>query len=381
MKNNKIIYLDPFLSISFALLIFVGLLILASASMPIAEKNYGTPFYFFYNQIICLSVGVVIIFTFLFIPTKFWEVIAEPLLYTTLFLLLLILFAGTSVNGARRWLSIPGFSLQVSEIFKFSFVLYLAYFIKNHSKQIKNDIKILLVPVLWLCLASFLLLMEPDFGATVVVILTFTCCIFVAGVPLRPLIILVLIAAVALGLLAVFTPYRFARLTTFLHPWDNAYGSGYQLTQALISYGRGDWFGLGFGGSIQKLFFLPEAHTDFIFAILAEELGLTGALFILMLYLAIITRVLQYAILAQENSLNWHAFLCYGFAFYFMTQVFISIGVNLGLLPTKGLTLPLLSYGRSSLLMNCAFIGLILRSILEIKNQVTIAEYGRILWR
>lgn len=381
MKNNKIIYLDPVLSISFTILIILGLMILASASMPLAEQDYGTPFYFFNNQVICLIGGIILLTIFLFIPMSFWERVSLPLFLISLVLLLLVLLVGTEVNGARRWLSLPGFRFQASELFKFSFVLYLAFFLKNNSIALKNNIRILIIPVIWLLVACFLLLKEPDFGATVVVLLTFLGCIFVAGVPLRPLVILIVFAVVALGLLAYLSPYRFARLTTFLHPWEYAYGSGYQLTQALISYGRGDWFGLGLGGSIQKLFFLPEAHTDFIFAILAEELGLVGAVFIILLYLIVIFRVLQYAVLAQNKNFGWHAFLCYGFAFYLMAQVFISIGVNLGLLPTKGLTLPLLSYGRSSLLINCMFIGVVLRCINEIKSKTRIAEYKKTLWR
>ena len=381
MKNNKFIYLDPIVSISFVLLVSIGLLTLASASMPLAEKSYGSAFYFFYNQVACLTVGMAVLITIFFIPTNKWQIIAEPLFYFSLFLLVLVLLVGSEINGAKRWLAIPGFSFQPSEILKFSLVLYLANFINKNHKDLTVNIKILLAPLSLLGLASILLLTEPDFGATVVLILTFTGCIFIAGISLQPLIILTSCIVVALGLLAFFTPYRFARLTTFLHPWENAYGSGYQLTQALISYGRGDWFGLGMGGSIQKLFFLPEAHTDFIFAILSEELGLVGALFIIVLYLSLIIRVFYYGSIAQSKGLVWHAFICYGFVFYFSAQVFISIGVNLGLLPTKGLTLPFLSYGRSSLLINCAFMGLILRCVLEISNQSRIADYQKLFWK
>lgn len=381
MKNNKNIYFDPVLVITFTLLLLIGLLILASSSMPLAEKDYGDPFYFFYNQSACLFLGLLVLAITLFLPMKFWEESAPYLLYISLFMLLLVLLFGTEVNGAKRWLSLPGFRLQVSEVFKLSFVLYIAFFLKNHSKQLKNNIRILTVPLMWLCMAGVLLLNEPDFGATVVIVITFLGCIFVAGVPLRPLIIIAAIGMIALAMLAIISPYRLVRLTTFLHPWENAYGSGYQLTQALISYGRGDWFGLGLGGSIQKLFFLPEAHTDFIFAILAEELGLVGAISVILLYIAVIFRVLKYAVLSQQKDLLWHAFLCYGFAFYLMAQVFISIGVNLGMLPTKGLTLPLLSYGRTSLIINCVFIGLIFRCIYEINNKIKVIKYREILWR
>lgn len=367
MKNSRILQLDPILTISFVLLFVIGLLTLTSASMPMAEKNYGLPFYFFYNQILCFAGGLVILGIILFIDTANWQQYCTVMLYVTLLLLLLVLLLGTEVNGAKRWLAMPGFHLQVSEILKFVFVIYMANFIDNYSKQIQENLSALFVPVLWLVVSSVLLLAEPDFGATVVIVLTFTGMIFLAGASMRPLIVMVLAAVVILGCLAYFSPYRLMRLTTFLHPWDYAYSSGYQLTQALISYGRGDWFGLGLGGSIQKLFFLPEAHTDFIFAILAEELGLVGAIFIILLYLLVILRIFYYGVYAQKNDLLWQAFICYGTAFYLTAQSFISMGVNLGLLPTKGLTLPLLSYGRSSLLVNCAFIGLVLRAITEIK--------------
>ncbi|MBP9722017.1 MAG: putative lipid II flippase FtsW [Gammaproteobacteria bacterium] len=367
MKNKRILNLDPVLTIGFTLLFILGLLILTSASMPMAEKTYNLPFYFFYNQMACLCVGLVILSVFLFIDTSSWQQLSTLMLYIVLFLLLTVLLLGTEVNGAKRWLSLPGLNLQVSEILKLVLVLYLADFIDNYYKEISVNLQILVVPLLWLLVAGCLLLAEPDFGATVVLVITFMGMIFVAGISLRPLLLLGVLAVILLGGLAYFSPYRLARLTTFLHPWDYAYSSGYQLTQALISYGRGDWLGLGLGGSIQKLFFLPEAHTDFIFSILAEELGLFGAIFIIFLYLLVILRILYYGVIGQKKDFIWQAFICYGAAFYFMAQSFISIGVNLGLLPTKGLTLPLMSYGRCSLLINCAFIGIVLRAIMEIK--------------
>lgn len=380
MKNNKFIYLDPLLTISFTLVIILGLLILTSASMPLAEKTYGDPFYFFHKQGICLLIGLGILITMIFTPTETWRSVANPFFYSCLLLLLLVLILGVDVNGARRWLPLPGFRLQVSEVFKFASILYMANFITSYSKEIKNNIKILMLPVMYLCIACGLLLAEPDFGATVVVLLTFIGMLFLAGVRIQAFIALIIIALVSLIALAVLTPYRFQRLVTFMHPWDYAYGSGYQLTQALISYGRGDWFGLGLGGSIQKLFFLPEAHTDFIFAILAEELGLIGVISTIALYLIVIFRTLYYGFIAQKKELEWQAFIFYGFAIYFAAQTFISIGVNLGILPTKGLTLPFLSYGRSSLIINCAFIGLVLRCIVEVNNDRRIAKYKSILW-
>ncbi len=379
MKNNKFIYLDPVLAISFTLITIIGLLILASASMPLAEKTYGELFYFFYKQVESLLIGVSILILMIFTPTSKWQQIVNPFFYFCLLMLLVVLILGVEVNGARRWLPLPGFRLQVSEVFKFALILYTANFISSYSKVIQNNIKILVLPVFYLCIASVLLLCEPDFGATVVVLLTFIGLLFLAGVPLHAFVSLILVALVSLIALAVLTPYRFQRLITFMHPWEYAYSSGYQLTQALISYGRGDWFGLGLGGSIQKLFFLPEAHTDFIFAILAEELGLFGVMAVILLYIIVIFRVFYYGYIAQKKELEWQAFIFYGFAIYFAVQTFISIGVNLGVLPTKGLTLPFLSYGRSSLIINCAFVGFILRCIVEVNDDNRIAKFKSIL--
>lgn len=369
MKNSKALQLDPILTISFTLLTILGLLILASASMPMAEKFFNEPFYHFYSQLFCLFLGLIIIGSSIFISIDNWQSINKILFYFVLFSLVLVLLFGVEVNGARRWLPVPGIRVQVSEVLKLSIVLYLASFIAENYKEINNNLKILFLPILWVLISCILLLLEPDFGATVVILFTFLGMIFIAGVSLRPLVFLLILTVVSLVLLAFMSPYRFARLTTFLSPWEYAYGSGYQLTQALISYGRGDWFGLGLGGSIQKMFFLPEAHTDFIFAILSEELGLIGAVFIIFLYLLIITRIFYYGYIAQSKNMLLHSFILYGSAIYFFTQAYISIGVNLGLLPTKGLTLPLLSYGRTSLLINCAFIGLVLRALIEIKNK------------
>jgi cell division protein FtsW len=218
------------------------------------------------------------------------------------------------------------------------------------------------------CLMCGLILMQPDFGTVVV---TLVCCmgvLFLAGVPLLPFMLLVAIGVAGLAGLAVSAPYRFQRLTAFLNPWADQFDSGYQLTQALIAFGRGDWFGMGLGSGVQKLLYLPEAHTDFIYAVIAEELGLFGALIVLLLYALLAFFGFRAGKLASEQGKPFHAYLAYGLSLWLGMQAFIAMGVNMGLLPTKGLTLPLISSGGSSLMICLAAVGLLVRIHLELKK-------------
>jgi len=220
-----------------------------------------------------------------------------------------------------------------------------------------------------LIIISFLLLLEPDFGATVVVMTTALGMMFLAGMQLRHFIVLLSLAASSLAVLAVSAPYRLARLTSFLNPWERPFDTGYQLTQSLIAFGRGGWFGLGLGKSIQKMFYLPEAHTDFLFAVIVEELGILGAFTIIALFLLLTTRMFMIGREAQRLGKHFAGLAAYGFALWVAIQFTVSIGVNSGILPTKGLTLPLMSYGGSSLLVNCMMIAIMLR--INYENRMT----------
>ena len=218
-----------------------------------------------------------------------------------------------------------------------------------------------------LAVAAVLLLAEPDFGATTVLFATGLAVLFVGGARLRWVLLLLGGAVLSLGLLALMSPYRLRRLTTFLHPWDDRFAGGFQLTQSLIAIGRGGWFGVGLGSSVQKLFYLPEAHTDFVFAVLAEELGLVGVIGVIALFIALVWRAFGISRMAAKAGLHFQAYLALAFGMWMGMQAIVNIGVNMGVLPTKGLTLPLLSYGRSSLLVTLVWIGVLLRIYHEVK--------------
>jgi cell division protein FtsW len=354
---------DRFLLVIVACLLAVGILMVASASMVIAERLYHQPFYFLVRQLLFLGLGFFAILIIIRIPIDFWQRISGPLMILALILLLLVLIPGIgrSVNGSRRWLGFGPISLQVSEYVKMSMVLFLSGFLVRRQEEIRTQLSGFVKPMALYCIVAVLLLLEPDFGATAVIGCTVLALMFLSGMRLWQFLVLILIAGIAFALLAISAPYRMQRLTTFLNPWASAFGSGYQLTQSLIAFGRGGWFGVGLGNSVQKLFYLPEAHTDFLFAVIAEELGLIAVLIVIGLYACLIWRIMHIGRISQLRDRLFSSYTCYGFAVWLALQVFVNIGVNSGMLPTKGLTLPLISYGGSSLLIDCIAIGIVLR--------------------
>ena len=268
---------------------------------------------------------------------------------------------GRVVNGSRRWLAIGPIGIQVSELAKVTMILYLSGYLVRQQHSVGQSIIGFIRPMIVLGIFAFLLLLEPDFGATVVISGTVMAMLFLTGVKIRYYLGLMVMVGVSLAFLAVSSPYRMARLTAFLNPWADQFNSGYQLTQSLIAFGRGGWFGVGLGDGVQKLLYLPEAHTDFLFAVLAEELGLTGILLVLILYSILVWRGFMIGFNAFSQGRLFAAFAAYGVTFWLGLQAAINMGVNSGLLPTKGLTLPLLSYGGASLVVNCIVIALLLR--------------------
>lgn len=347
---------------AFALVAF-GLLMVASASMVISDKQYGYPFHYLFRQMTFAGVGAVAAYFVMRIPLETWRRFSPLLLLLSLLLLVAVLVPGIGrvVNGSRRWISLGIISIQVSEVVKMCFILYLASYIERFQEEIQTRFKGFIKPLVILGIIGILLLMEPDFGSLAVLSITVLMMLFLSGVRLLPFAGLFSIMLVLMSALAIFTPYRLKRLTTFLNPWLNPFGSGYQLTQSLIAFGRGGLFGVGLGNSIQKLFYLPEAHTDFIFAVVGEELGLAGELFLILLFFILVYRIFLIGRRAQALQQIYSAFVCYGVGLWIGLQVIINIGVNTGLLPTKGLTLPFISYGGSSLLVNCVLVGLIAR--------------------
>ena len=356
------------MGLTLALLLF-GLLMVASASMVISDRQFGYPFHYLFRQGIYLGIGLLFAFAATRIPVRFWQRISVPLLFVSLFLLLIVLIPGIGriMNGSRRWLYLGVITLQVSELMKLAALLYLASYLQRHLQEVQTQVSGFVKPLIILGVISVLLLLEPDFGATFVMSAMFLMLLFVAGVRLSWFLLLLVLAIAALGGLAVLSPYRMQRLTTFLNPWNAQFGSGYQLTQSLIAFGQGGFFGVGLGNSIQKLFYLPEAHTDFLFAVIAEELGLIGAIALMLLFAALIIYIFRIGRHAARGNDLFSAYVAYGAATWLGIQGMINIGVNAGVLPTKGLTLPFISYGGSSMLVNCLLIGIILRIAYESK--------------
>lgn len=354
---------DKWLLVAIIGLLCIGLLMVASSSVMISTKYYQQPFHFLVRQMCYLVFGLFIGMFVMRVDTNVWEKWSAPCLLVCLVMLVLVLIPGVGrvVNGSRRWLTLGPISIQVSEMLKLSMILYLAGYLVRQKQRAQSEVLSFIKPLGLLAFIAVLLLAEPDFGATVVVSTTVMVMLFLAGVKLRYYAGLMFLMVVSLGVLAVSSPYRMARLTAFLNPWADQFNSGYQLTQSLIAFGRGGWFGTGLGESVQKLLYLPESHTDFMFAVLAEELGLFGVLLILMLYSILVVRGLRIGFRAYQTERFFAAYTACGITFWLGMQAMINIGVNAGLLPTKGLTLPLLSYGGASLVINCIALALLLR--------------------
>ncbi len=344
-------------------IIAMGLLMVASSSMVIADRLYQQPFYYLYRQLLFLGIGLGLILVLLRIDTDYLYKIRNALLLTTFFLLILVYIPGLgkTVNGSTRWINLIFFRMQVSELAKFCFVIYLAGYMARHQEALLDSSSAFWKPILLVGGVALLLLLQPDFGAAVVILITTMGLLFLSGVKWWRFAILVAMALLVVGLVSLSAPYRIQRMTTFLNPWASQYGSGYQLTQSLIAFGRGGWFGVGLGESVQKLFYLPEAHTDFLFAVLAEEMGLLGVLVMMSLYALLIVRGFKIAKTAIVSANFFSGYMAYGMTLLLSIQCLINLGVNAGALPTKGLTLPLMSSGGSSLLVCCMMLGIILR--------------------
>ncbi|EKF74265.1 cell division protein FtsW [Alcanivorax hongdengensis A-11-3] len=352
-------------------LCLAGLVMVTSASLQIAETNLGDPFYYATRHgaylLLGLLVGGVVYYG---VPLALLERLRFVMLPVALAALVLVFVPGLSrtVNGSTRWIALPGLTVQASEIVKLCFVLYLAGYIAERKGALETQWKAFLMPLGLLGVLMVFLLLEPDFGAVVVLGITAMGMLFLSGVPTLRFLLIGLVAVGLAGLIAVAEPYRVARLMAFTDPWADQFGSGYQLTQSLIAFGRGHWFGVGLGNSVQKLFYLPEAHTDFVYAVMGEELGLLGNVALIGGFILLGWRVFRLGHSLEERGLLYHAYLVYGCAFVFCSQAFINLGVNMGLLPTKGLTLPFISYGGSSLLISAAMIGLVLRAGAEAEH-------------
>ncbi|WP_333607252.1 cell division protein FtsW [Arsukibacterium sp.] len=349
------------------LILAVGLVMVTSASVPIAERLYGNPMHFAFRHLVYLMLGLIAAIVVLQLPVSWWHNNNMMLLLLALALLVAVLVFGRNINGSTRWIPLGPINLQAAEPAKLFFFVYLASYLVRRHEQVLDNFKGFVKPLLLLFALAVLLLMQPDLGTVIVMFATTVVVLFLAGAKLWQFFMLMFTGMAFIGVLIVYSEYRWRRVTAFLDPWADPFGSGYQLTQSLMAFGRGSWFGQGLGNSIQKLEYLPEAHTDFIFAIIAEEVGFVGVAIILALLFFLVCRALLIGSKALQKGLSFHGFLAYALAIWLGFQTAVNIGVATGLLPTKGLTLPFVSYGGSSLIIMLMAAALLLRIDFEVR--------------
>ena len=367
--------LDLSLFLPALVLALIGYVMITSASMDVVAIKFNDPFYQSKRQLLFILLGSCSLMVCLLTPVHVWQKQSPYLLLLAVLLLVAVLIPGLgrSVNGSTRWIPIGSLSLQPSEFAKIAVVAFMAGYLVRQQKEVRNSFSGFSKSSVVLGVFMVLFLLEPDFGAVVVMMSAVLGMFFLGGMRKRHISI-VLVAAAALGAITIFAAeYRVKRLMTYLDPWGDPFGSGYQLTQAQIAFGRGGWFGEGLGQSMQKLFYLPEAHTDFVYSVLAEEWGAFGALVVVALYGVLIVRGLNVGQKAERLGRHFSAYLAYGLVLLIAAQAMINIGVNLGLLPTKGLTLPFVSYGGSSMLACAGSLGILLRISME--NNLSYADY------
>ena len=357
---------DPWLLWSAIGLLVFGLVMVYSSSIATAEGSRFTGFqssYFLVRHGVFLTIGLVAGLVTFQIPLRVWQQLAPWLFVTGVVLLALVLIphVGRAVNGAQRWIPLGLVNLQPSELMKLAAVLYAADYTTRKLADMDSFRRGFVPMAIVMVLVGALLLREPDFGAFVVIICIAMGILFLGGINVRLFSILFMFLVVAFVVLIWTSPYRRERLFGFMDPWQDAYGKGYQLSHALIAFGRGEWFGVGLGASVEKLFYLPEAHTDFLLAVIAEELGFVGVVAVVGMFALLVQRC--FVIGRQSLSLDriFGGLFAQGLGIWFGVQSLINMGVNMGLLPTKGLTLPLMSFGGSGILANCAALAILLR--------------------
>ena len=359
---------DPWLLGLALALAGLGVVMVASSSIAIAEGHDVPAFYFVIRHVVFLGLGLGLAWGMMQLELKLVEKYSQWLLLGC-FLLLLAVFLpgiGHTVNGAQRWINLGVSNFQAVEAVKVLLIIWLASYLVRYRDEIGNRWRTLLKPLGVAGAIPAILLLQPDFGSAALILAITGGMVWLGGARIQHLALMACLALPALAAVAVAAPYRVARLKSFLNPWADPFDDGFQLTQALIAIGRGEWFGVGLGGSVQKLFYLPEAHTDFIFSVTAEELGFVGSFLIIALFAAFSARTFHIGMRAVEMRRHFAGFCAFGVGFWISLQAFVSIGVNLGILPTKGLTLPLISSGGSSVLMTCVAIGLLLRVSYEL---------------
>jgi cell division protein FtsW len=361
---------DSWVLIPALVLLAIGIVMVGSASVAIAENQGVSTYHYLARHLIFISLGVLMALMFRVVPVAFLERLSRPMLLLSALLLLAVLIPGIghTVNGSTRWISLGFVNFQVVEAVKLMVIIYLAGYLARKTGLVQTNFFDTCKPLIFAGLLSGILLLQPDMGSAAVITAIIAGMVWLAGAAWRHIFVLGLLTLPAFAY-AAMEPYRLRRIVSFMDPWADPFSSSYQLTQALIAVGRGELFGVGLGASIQKLIYLPEAHTDFIFAVLAEEFGLAGVILVLALFLLLVTRIMIIGIMAHRNDRPFAGFLAYGIGLWIGLQAMVSVGVNLGVLPTKGLTLPLISSGGSSMLMVMLALGVVLRIKYELDRD------------
>jgi cell division protein FtsW len=342
-------------------LLCFGSIMVASASMPYAEYIHENPFYFLVRHGISIVVAAVVAFLTYRVSLNLWFKNAFPLWLITIILLLAVLVVGSEVNGAHRWIKVGSFTLQPTEIAKIVMAIFTADYVVRRAKEVRTHWKGLLRLSGVMALTVGFIVAEPDLGATVVIVLMMVGVFFLAGAPATQFLIMLGAIVAGVTALILLEPFRFQRLISFTNPWADPLGVGYQLSNALMAFGRGEWFGTGLGHSVQKLSYLPEAHTDFMLAVLGEEFGFVGVTIVMVLSFTMLACCIRIGHRALQHNYLRAGYLAYGISIIFLLQILVNAGMNMGLMPTKGLTLPFISYGGTSLMMCAAMISLILK--------------------
>lgn len=347
----------------------IGLVMVASSSMPVAERIFNNPFHFAIRHLIYIGLSLLVAAVVMQIPMSRWQQNSTSLLIFGIVLLIVVLLVGRTVNGSTRWIVVGPITIQAAEPAKLFFFCYLSAYLVRRRDEVIENVKGFIKPLLVFGLLATLLLFQPDLGTVIVMFVTTFGLLFLAGAKLWQFISVALVGLASIGALAYFSPYRWARVTGFLDPWQDPFGTGYQLTQSLMAYGRGEIFGQGLGNSIQKLEYLPEAHTDFVMAVLAEEFGFIGISVILLLSITLVIKALLLGRKAVVKEKYFEGFFAYAIGIWMSFQAAVNVGASAGIVPTKGLTMPLISYGGSSMIIMTIALVVLLRIDHEIRLQ------------
>ncbi len=367
-KVKPTMAMDYWLLAAISCLLALGSTMVFSSSIAMAENNFGDSFAYLKRQLIAMAIGLMAAYITFYIPMHFWKKNRGYLLLLGYVLLIAVLIIGTEINGSKRWLPLPFFNFQPSELMKLIAIIFMAGFLIKHHSEVSARVTAVLRLAIPFALMGILLLLEPDFGATFVIIAVLAIMLFIAGAPLKHFLIILLPSTALAVVLINNAQYRLTRVQSFMNPWDDPFGSDYQLIQSLLAHGQGGWTGVGLGESVQKLSYLPEAHTDYIFSIFGEEFGVLGAILLIALYAFIILRIFLIAAQAMQKGHSFGGLIAYGIGSWIAVQAVINMSVTLGMAPSKGLTLPLFSYGGSSMLIFLSALAIVFRIDYEARH-------------